>query len=262
MKKIALAALALSIVLSFSAAAAQEWAPEGVDMGGSRTPMPMPAGVEISNVYPEYIPLLPDGYYLDDALYDGQAFILLYRDATQGGQEILMSIVQEEETAHALNYVEGSWEASSKKFLYFMLINGQTLHGSLYLFSIEDNRMNLVLEEPCSNNMVLFDVPPADIEGLGWVLWKDYILPIRLSDGSSYEGAAASIEMLGGMPEISGSFFNHTGLGTEIKYTYLTPVGSQVLKLTTVVNNTDEETYEDLAQQYYDCVTMQLIPAP
>ena len=238
----------------------QDWAPEGVDIGGSRTPMPMPSGVMLSDVYPEFVPPLPQGYYLNDAQYDGQAFILLYRDSKGGSQEILMSVVQEDIDPHALRYVEGSYEQSGEKYLYFMLINGKTLHGSLYLFSIPDNRMNLVLEEPCSNNMALFDDPPEDIAGLGWVLYKDYILPINLSDGSSYEGGAASIdELLGGMPDIQGSFFAE-GIGEhERKHTYLTPLDKGILQLTTVVIDVTEQNPEKIIEQYYDCVNMRLV---
>jgi hypothetical protein len=236
----------------------QSWAPEGVDIGGSRTPMPMPPGVMLSDVYPEFMPSLPRGYYLNDAQFDGQAFILLYRDSEGGSQEILMSVVQEDVDPHALRYVEGSYEQSGEQYLYFMLINGKTLHGNLYLFSIPDNRMNLVLEEPCSNNMVLFDDPPEDIAGLGWVLYKDYILPIKLSDGSSYEGGAASISQMGGMPDISGSFFAE-GIGeNERKYTYLTPLDKGILQLTTVVIDVTEQNPEKIIEQYYDCVNMRL----
>ena len=236
----------------------QDWAPEGVDIGGSRTPLPMPAGVMLSDVYPEFVPSLPRGYYLNDAQYDGQDFILLYRDSATGSQEILMSVVQDETDPHALNYVEGSYEQSGEKFLYFMLINGKTLHGSLYLFSIADNRMNLVLGEPCSNYMAIFNDPPEDIAGLGWVAYKEYILPIGLSDGSSYEGGAASIAQLGGMPEISGDFFTKGIKENERKYTYLTPMDHGILRLTTVVIDTAEQNPERTVVQFYDCVNRQL----
>jgi len=259
MKRMSWVILTVCMILTFSCALAQEWAPPGVYLGGSRTPLPMPEGVWLTDINPEFTPSLPEGYYLSDAEYDGQAFILLYRDTAEGGQEILMSVVQEEVNPHALNYVEGSYEGSGKKFLYFMLINGQTLHGSLFLFSLEDNRMNLVLEEPCSNNMVLFDHPPADIEGLSWVLWKDYILPIKLSDGSSYEGGAASIGMLGGMPRISGDFFAGGLVDGQIKYSYLTPVDSHVLKVSTVIMDSAYEIQISIVEQYYDCLTKELI---
>jgi len=258
MKKICLMILSALLCLSMPSVHAGDWAPEGVDIGGSRTPMPMPPGVVLSDVYPEFVPSLPEGYYLNDAEYDGQAFILLYRDSAEGTQEILMSVVQESLDPHALRYVEGSYEQSGEQFLYFMLINGKTLHGSLYLFSILDKRMNLVLEEPCSNNMALFSNPPEDIAGLGWVLYKDYILPIKLSDGSSYEGGAAGISQLGGMPEISGNFFSEGITENERKYTYLTPLDKGILKLITVVTDTTEQNPEKTVLQYYDCVKMRL----
>lgn len=258
MKKICLVMLSLLLCLVIPVNAEQAWAPEGVDIGGSRTPVPMPLGVALSDVHPEFVPSLPKGYYLNDAEYDGQAFILLYRDTAGGAREILMSVVQEDTDPHALTYVEGSYEGSGEQYLFFMLINGKTLHGSLYLFSLADNRMNLVLGEPCSNNMAIFSEPPEDIAGLGWVAYKDYILPVDLSDGSSYEGGAASISDLGGMPDISGSFFSGRITESQRKYTYLTPQDKGILQLTTVVIDTAEEIPETITLQYYDCVNMQL----
>ena len=258
MRKICLVMLSLLLCLVIPVNAEQSWAPEGVDIGGSHTPVPMPLGVALSDVHPEFVPSLPEGYYLNDAEYDGQAFILLYRDTPDGAREILMSVVQEDTDPHALTYVEGSYEGSGEQYLFFMLINGKTLHGSLYLFSVTDNRMNLVLGEPCSSNMAIFSDPPEDIAGLGWVAYKDYILPIDLSDGSSFEGGAASISDLGDMPDISGSFFSEGITENEQKYTYLTPLDKSILQVTTVIIDTTEENQEKTTVQYYDCVNMQL----
>ncbi len=256
MKKFCLVLLLLCLCIPVLSE--QDWAPEGVDIGGSHIPMTMPAGVMLSDVYPEFVPSLPQGYYLNDAQYDGQTFILLYRENEAGLQEILMSVVQEETNPHALNYVEGSYEQSGEQFLYFMLINGKTLHGSLYLFSIADNCMNLVLGVPCSNYMAIFNDPPEDIAGLGWVAYKDYILPINLSDGSSYEGGAVSIVDLGGMPEISGDFFSKGITENERKYTYLTPLDKGILQLTTVIIDTTGQNLERTVVQYFDCVNKRL----
>ncbi len=260
MKKVSLVIALLLLCLGASVRAGQEWAPEGVDLGGSRVPVPMPEGVVLSDVYPEFVPGLPEGYHLNDAEYDGQPFILLYRDRAGGGQEILMSVVQEQDDPHALTYVEGSYEGSGGQYLYFMLINGSTLHGSLYLFSLADGRMNLVLEEPCSNNMAIFTDAPEDIAGLGWVAWGDWILPVDLADGSSYEGGAANIEELGGMPEIAGSFFSGGIAPGERKYTYLTPRDRGILTLTTVVIDAAGLGPERTVQQDYDCVNRRLVP--
>ena len=258
MKRICLVMLSLLLYLGIPVHAEQAWAPEGLDIGGSRTPVPMPPGVALSDVHPEFVPSLPHGYYLNDAEYDGQAFILLYRDTQGGAREILMSVVQEDTDPHALTYVEGSYEASGGLYLYFMLINGKTLHGSLYLFSITDNRMNLVLGEPCSNNMAIFSDPPDDIAGFGWVAYKDYILPVDLSDGSGYEGSAADIAGLGGMPDISGSFFFEGITDSQRKYTYLTSLDKGILQLNTVVIDTAQEGTQTFTVQYYDCVNRRL----
>lgn len=256
MRRICLVVLLLCLCVP--ALSEQLWSPEGVDIGGSSTPLPMPEGVELSDVYPEFVPSLPQGYYLNDAEFDGQPFILLYREGADGDLEILMSVVQEETNPHALSYVEGSYEQSGGKFLYFVLVNGKTLHGSLYLFSLEDNRMNMVLEEPCSNNMAAFENPDPEIAGLGWVVWQDYILPIDLDEGSSYEGGAASIADLGGMPEISGNFFTGDVSENERKYTYLTPMDNGILRLTTVIIDTTEQDPEKTFVQYYDCINKRL----
>ncbi len=257
MKKICLM-LALIVCIGAAVRAEPAWAPEGADIGGSRVPVPMPEGVMLSDVHPEFVPGLPEGYHISDAEYDGQPFILLYRDRADGGQEILMSVAQEEERPHALNYAEGSFEASGGRYLFFMLISGGTLHGSLYLFSLADNRMNLALAEPCSNNMAIFEDAPEDIAGLGWVLYGDWILPIDLKDGSSYEPGAESIQDLGGMPEIGGSFFLGAKEG-ENKYTYLTPMEGGVLKLTTVFSDPAGEREDRAVEQLFDCVKGQLI---
>ncbi len=238
---------------------AQEWAPEGVELGGSRTPLPAPDGIIFDDFEPEEPTGLPEGYYIKDAGYDGQRFILVYREDGKGGREILFSVVQEEECAHGLQYVKGSYEQSGRRFLYFMLVSGKTLHGSLYCFSLRDNRMNLVLEEPCSNNMVLFENPPADIQGLGWVLYKDYILPIDLDEASSYEGMAASIEQLGGLNEIEGNFFAGKLTDKERKYTYLAAEEDSRLTLTTVVLEPDDPLTERRTVYVYDCIGMKII---
>ncbi len=248
----------LLLCLGVIAHAEQDWAPQGVDIGGSRVPVPMPEGVMLSDVHPEFVPRLPEGYHLTDAEYDGQPFILLYRDGANGTQEILMSVVQEETDPHALNYVEGSYEGSGGQYLYFMLINGKTLHGSLYLFSLKDERMNLVLGEPCSTNMAIFSEAPDDIVGLGWVAYNGWILPIKLSDASSYEGGAADIDELGGMPEIGGSFFAGTA-STERKYTHLTPLDGGILEVETVVADTSGQKPDRIIVQFYDCVNRRLV---
>ncbi len=257
MKRICLIT-ALLLCLGTAAFAEPAWAPGGVDNGGSRVPVLMPEGMLMSDVHPEFVPGLPQGYHINDAEYDGQPFILLYRDGADGGREILMSVAQEEENPHALNYAEGSFEGSGGQYLYFMLISGKTLHGSLYLFSLADGRMNLVLEEPCSNNMAIFTDAPEDVAGLGWVLYGDWILPIDLKDGSSYEPGAAAIGGLGGMPEIGGSFFFGADEG-ENKYTYLTPMDGGRLLLTTVFSDPAGEREDRTVEQLFDCLKGQLI---
>ncbi|MHC1787415.1 MAG: hypothetical protein AB9880_10180 [Christensenellales bacterium] len=257
MKRIAIFLILLCLALP--SLGEQTWAPEGVDIGGSRTPVAMPEGVALSEVYPEFVPSLPEGYHLSDALYDGQAFILLYREAADGSREILMSVVQEDGEPHALTYVEGSYEASGGSFLYFMLINGKTRHGSLYLFSLRDERMNLVLGEPCSNNMALFQDPPEDLAGLGYVAWQDLILPIVLSEGSSYEGGAATIADLGGLPGIGGDFFGGAITKDQRKYTFLTPLSPGILQLNTVIIDTTEKTPDLHIVHTYDCLSRQLV---
>lgn len=256
MKKIWL--LIFVMCLSVPGLSEQLWAPEGVELGGSSTPIPMPKGLILSDVHPEFVPSLPTGYFLNDAEYEGQALILLYRENADGVPEILMSVRQEDTSPHSLNYVEGSYEQSGEQFLYFMLINGQTLHGSLYLFSLADKRMNLVLEEPCSTYMAVFPDPSAEISGLGWVAYRDYILPIDLGNGSSYEGGAMSISSLGGMPAIDGDFFAGDIAENERKYTYLKPSGNGILQITTVVKDTVDAAHKKIVTQYYDCVNKRL----
>ena len=52
-----------------------------------------------------YLSAAATGIFLNDAEFDGQPFILFYREDADGDREILMSVVQEETNPHALVYV-------------------------------------------------------------------------------------------------------------------------------------------------------------
>lgn len=192
-------------------------------------------------------------YFITDAYYSDQKYQMVCREDPVGNIEVLYGLAQTDDYIVSINYVDLSFEKSGNRFLYFTIENGLTLHDSLFCFNLETLRFNEVLSEPCSNMVIFYDAP-ADIAGLGWVLYGDYILPIKLSDASSYEGMTKGIEDLGDMSDISYSFFFSVGSADEFKYSILDTLPDGVLQIQVVTFSPSAENPESRVIYNYDCV--------
>ncbi len=212
---------------------------DGVKLVTFDPPLPMDASWELGETEGEADPGLPEGYSVGDLWKGEQLYFAVFRSDGKGGQEILFTLDANDESP-GLNYVEDSYERSGQRYLYFMIINGKSSHGSLYYYNLAENHLELALAEPCSNNMVFLKDAPADFQGLGFLLHGDSILAVDMATAAVDASLSVSIERLGGMPEIEGSFFFGSLKEGERKYTYLTAEEPGRIRFNTIVVNPDD----------------------
>lgn len=113
---------------------------------------PLPAGAEILGSIP-FADILPWSYTISDVRYDGQDFVMVWRDTPKGDAEWICSVTQTtEDTAlrHSIEYVEESYEHSGEKYLYFTISDAGNFHRSLWCFDPETTYFNRVLDVPAA----------------------------------------------------------------------------------------------------------------
>ena len=224
--------------------------PEGV--GGATSPLPVrPGGTLVSGL--AAVDVLPWSYFTGVMAYDGDHFVVLARDTPRGEMELLFSATRDLGDApfYSVAYVQGSYEQSGKTGLYFTLDAPNGLHW-LYRFDLAAERTSLVQDGICSE-LVLFDKPQADIAGLGWVLFENMILPIRLNDGSVCEAMAQTLEDLGAAPDLSNHFWAGIGGGNDTKFPILSALDNGVLEIEVVEFNSQASSPESKMRFQYDC---------
>jgi hypothetical protein len=229
-------ALCLAILV-FSGAALSAFAlaeaAESIDLILYDPPLPMDGSWEPGDMEGEPDSTLPEGYFVADLWQGDLLYFALYRSDGEGGNEILFLIDVNHDDADNLNYLSGSYDQSGGKYLYFMMIDGATSHGLLYCYDIAANGLRQVLDGPCSNNAILPDGDEDGGGGLCLLLNGDSIRVLDLRTAEVVK--SVSIEELGGMPEIEGSFFAGALKQGERKYTYLEKDDEGLILLNTVV---------------------------
>ncbi len=162
---------------------------------GSGTEIPKEAVYDGTTILTE-----ADGWrYLSGSVtYEGQTFAMIWREG-KGDPESLCSIHQpegENQPQHALTYQLGA-EESGGRFLYFSIRSGQTGEQSLWILDTQEIIFDEMYSSPCSN-LVKPQTPGSNWQGLGWVLYDRYLIPIDLDQGSEYTA---------GIQELSPSTF-------------------------------------------------------
>ncbi len=156
---------------------------------------PLPAGAEILESIP-VADILPWSYTISDVRYDGQDFVMVWRDTPKGDAEWICSVTQTTgDTAlrHSIEYVEESYERSGEKYLYFTISDASNFHRSLWCFDPETTYFNRVLDAPCSN-MILLEYEPHEAQGIGWIVYDHYLAAVDLAVGSTDEGLTIDLD--------------------------------------------------------------------
>ncbi len=257
MKHRALFLSLLIFVAPFINAFAQKELTETVDMITLDPPLRMDAGWEQGDMEGEPDLTLPEGYMVVDLWRQDLLYFAVLRESSAGEQEILLLMDVNHDDADNLSYISGSYERSGQKYMYFMMINGETSHGLLYRYDMEDNLFDQTLPGPCSNNMLLLNGMPSKYDALGFVLHQDSILAIDLKTGETIE--AVSIAELGGLPEIEGSFFYGQLADGVRKYTYLEAGEADMILLNTIIVNYQDFSDLNKYTAVYSVETKQIV---
>lgn len=173
---------------------------------------PLPSGAEILGST-QVTDILPWSYFVSDVRYDGQNFIMVWRDTPKGDAEWICNVTQTtEDTAlrHRIEYVEKSYERSGEKYLYFTILDASNFHRSLWCFDPETTYFNRVLDAPCSN-MILLEYEPNKAQGIGWIVYDHYLAAVDLAFGSTNEALTINLdESIDGHPFYGiGAFGTH-----------------------------------------------------
>ena len=206
---------------------------ESIDLILYDPPLAMDGSWELGDMEGEADSTLPEGYAVADLWQGDRLYFALYRSDGIGGNEILLMIDANRDNADNMNYLSGSYDQSGEQFLYFIMIDGDTSHGLLYRYDIAENSLRQVLDGPCSTNAIMLDGGPENGEGLCLLLNGDFICVLDLSTAEVVQ--SVSIEALGGLPEIGGSFFTGALAEGERKYSYLQKDDEGLILISTIV---------------------------
>ena len=211
-------------------------------------PKDLPQGAEILLSMP-VADALPWSYYISDVRYDGQDFVMVWRDTPKGDAQWLCSIPQTTgDTAlrHSIEYTEGSFEGSGEKFLYFTIQDASTFHRSLWCFDLETEYFNRVLETPCSNMIRLKD-EPGDARNLGWIVYDHYLAAVDLAQGTTYEGM--TIDLSEYIPYAESNLFYELGAFGTHKFVRLSDIGNYAVEIE-VITAEPETSAPELREAY------------
>lgn len=170
---------------------------DGVEIVASQgEAKPLPPGAEILDSIP-VCDVLPWSYYISSIRYDGQEFVMVWRDTPKGDDtQWICSVAQTTgDTAlrHSIEYVEESYERSGENYLYFTVTDAANFHRSLWCFDPETRYFNRVLDAPCSN-MILLEYEPHEAQGIGWIVYDHYLAAVDLAFGSTDEGLTIDLD--------------------------------------------------------------------
>lgn len=195
-------------------------------------PMELPQEAEILQSAP-VAEDLPWSYYIGDVRFDGQEFVMVWRDNPKGDAQWLCSIPQyagDDSLRHAVEYAEGSFESSGEKFLYFTIQDAATFHRSLWCFDPKSEYFDMLLEAPCSNMVILAD-EPKDAQHIGWIVYDHYLAAVDLANGEAF--TSMSIDLDGHVKD--SLFYGIDSFGTH-KYVRLSDAGSNDVEIESITS--------------------------
>lgn len=221
-------------------------------IGAKGQPKPVPAGQEIlrSDAAAD---VLPWSYYVSETQYEGQYFLMIWRDNPQGEAQWIASVAQPMLGFHQAGYVEGSLEGSDGRYLYFTIKNGSSQQSGLWCFDLTTECFSEVLPEPCGN-MVVPQNPPPDLAGLGWIVYDHYIAAIDLDRGTTDEGMTMDNNQYGFFPEIGNSFFVPEEEAGAVRQPALTDLGGGALRVEFTTWDPASPAVEAKDRYQYDCL--------
>ena len=198
-------------------------------------------------------------YFYETATMSGKRYTLLAREQGEIFQVVMeFNEVYGDRNIKKLSYVENSFEQSDENFFYFLVKDTETERNRLIFFSPLQEVSGYVVEGPCSN-MIIFTEQNQDAEKLGWIVTEDAITPIKLSDASVYEGMVCTVNDLGGLSEIEGSFFVAGKDVYDLKYVELTEIETYIIEIK-VMEKSSTITNHFLRTVYtYDCLNKSFV---
>lgn len=214
-------------------------------------PKDLPQGAEILLSLP-VADALPWSYYISDIRYDGQDFVMVWRDTSKGDAQWLCSIPQTTggtALRHSIEYTGGSYEGSGEKFLYFTIQDASTFHRSLWCFDLETEYFNRVLEVPCSNMIRLKD-EPGDAQNIGWIVYDHYLAAVDLAQGTTYEGMTIDLSEY-----IEGSLFYELGAFGTHKFVRLSDIGNYAVEIEVITTKPETSAPESREAYQMDILT-------
>jgi hypothetical protein len=198
-------------------------------------------------------------YFYETAKMSGKRYTLLAREQ-EGVFQILMGFneVYGDRNIKKLSYVENSFEQSDENFFYFLLKDTETEQNKLVFFSPVQEVSGYVIEGPCSN-MIIFTEQNQDAEKLGWIVTENAVTPIKLSDASVYEGMVCTVDDLGGLSEIGGSFFVSNDSTYDLKYVELTEIETYIIEIKVMEKSSTITNLFVRTVYTYDCLNKSLV---
>ena len=221
---LAILVVSVSVLPAFSLAETAE----SIDLTLYDPPLAMDGSWELGDMEGEPDSTLPEGYAVADLWQGDMLYFALYRSDGNGGNEILFLIDANRDNADNLNYLSGSYDYSGGQYLYFMMIDGDTSHCLLYRYDIAANSIRRILDGPCSTNAIMLGG-----DSLCLLLNGDCIRVLNLRTAEVVQ--SVSIDDLGGLPEIDGSFFTGALAEGERKYSYLQKDDEGLILINTIV---------------------------
>lgn len=197
-------------------------------------------------------------YFYENVKMDGKRYTVVARTSDVVPIEIILAApeIYGDKYVHTFSYEAFSYEQSGNAFIYFCDFDSDTHVSTLYFFSLETEVVGEVFDGQTSN-MVVFEDPDEDVQGIGWVAYKDMIVAVNLEDGSSDEGLTKTIAELGNMDETNGHFFGNPTQNNNVKYTQLSAGEDNILIIKIMEGKgTDIKT---VAEYKFDCTTQKLV---
>lgn len=199
-------------------------------------------------------------YFYEHVKMDDKNYTILGRASAQRPIEVVLALdeLYGNRHTHTIRYVENSLEQSGEKQLYFMVYDEDTNGQSLYSFALEEDIVQTVFKENCSD-MVLLEDPPNAVKDYGWVISGDSIYAVTLTEGTVYEAMSKTAEQLEIANEINGRFFDDVATDKyDWKYSKLKPDpdDDNILVITVIAVKGGAES--TLYEYRFDCETLKL----
>lgn len=196
--------------------------------------------------------------YTDIAKVNGVRYFIANADVLNQNSNILagetdegrITLFYKTDSTSTINYIEGSYEQSGGKKLYFSTTTVDGYISCSYL-DIESNKC-LNLSSGNTSNLALFETPVSTIMGHGWIVADDSIVAINLETGQINNEMTISIKEDAKAKVINNHFFEKYLEGYDKKTVALSTLDSEQLIIT--VTESSSEGLPDIVTEFtYNC---------